>query len=133
MAAVASVARASRQPGPQPEAGATTVYPCVTAWHKTTRYRERDIRCGRVPLPEIYFFMSEAFRAAAYTDETEARGLGRCQVEVDWTAVLPAQTLGSRRQYSVPATIQRRLVPSPYKDSSLVHEPAPEPQLFDPR
>ena len=58
--------------------------------HKT---RERDIRHSRVPLPEIYSSISEAFYPA-YTGEAETP-----DVEVGWIAVLP-----------VPGDLRSRLV-----------------------
>ena len=64
--------------------------------HKT---RNTHIRHSRVPLPEIYSSISEAFRPA-YADETETPdveavpGLGGA--EVGWIAVLPVPgNLGS--------------------------------------
>ena len=64
--------------------------------HKT---REIYIRHSRVPLPEVYSSLSEAFHKA-YADETEIPGVeavsGLGGVEVCWIAVLPdPSNLGS--------------------------------------
>jgi len=57
--------------------------------HKT---RDIYIRHSRVPLPEIYSSLSEAFHKA-YADETEVPGVEAVSalrgVEVCWIAVLP--------------------------------------------
>ena len=57
--------------------------------HKT---REIYIRHSRVPLPEVYSSLSEAFHKA-YADETEVPGVEAVSAlsgaEVRWIAVLP--------------------------------------------
>ena len=62
--------------------------------HWVIIHKARDIctHHSRIPLPEIYSSLSEAFYKA-YTDETEAPGVGAVsalgRAEVCWIAVLP--------------------------------------------
>jgi len=61
-------------------------------WVTVHKTREIYIRHSRVPLPETYSSLSEAFHNA-YADETEAPGVEAVSalggVKVCWIAVLP--------------------------------------------
>lgn len=86
--------------------------------------REMYIRHNRVPLPDIYSLISEAFRIT-HTGETETSSIGAAlalgRVEVGWVAVLPVP--GDLESWPVFERNDRRVAILDTRFGDNIHDP----------